>query len=157
MPIRAENRDRYPPDWPRISAHVRLEAGDLCEWCGVVNDRRIRRGRSRDGALLYRYADQTAYEDGFDATDGQRVPDTGEDTVDWSMAMRVVLTVAHLDHQPENSARENLKALCQRCHNAYDAPMRARGIAERNRAAKALGDLFEGSAPSQQSSRKVET
>jgi len=55
--------------------------------------------------------------------------------------------LAHLDHQPENCARENLKALCQRCHNAYDAPMRARGIAERNRAAKALGDLFEGSAP----------
>lgn len=36
----------------------------------------------------------------------------------------VVLTVAHLDHQPENCADDNLRALCQRCHNRYDAPHR---------------------------------
>src|SRR3954466_3566296 len=34
---------------------------------------------------------------------------------------RVVLTVAHLDHTPENVAQENLKAWCQRCHLTYDA------------------------------------
>jgi len=33
---------------------------------------------------------------------------------------RVVLTVAHLDHTPENCAPENLKAMCQRCHLVYD-------------------------------------
>lgn len=33
---------------------------------------------------------------------------------------RVVLTIAHLDHTPENSDPSNLKALCQRCHNRYD-------------------------------------
>ena len=43
----------------------------------------------------------------------------------------VVLTVAHLDHQPENNADDNLAALCQRCHNTYDAPMRAAGIKAR--------------------------
>lgn len=32
----------------------------------------------------------------------------------------VVLTVAHLDHTPENCADDNLKALCQRCHLNYD-------------------------------------
>jgi 5-methylcytosine-specific restriction endonuclease McrA len=37
---------------------------------------------------------------------------------------RVVLTVAHLDHQPENCAPENLRAWCQRCHNTYDAAHR---------------------------------
>lgn len=142
MPIRPENRDRYPADWKAISARVRLEAGDMCEWCGVVNGRRIRRGTSRDGTLLYRYADQSAYENGYDARDGSVVPDTNEDTCDYTMAVRVVLTVAHLDHQPENCDRENLRALCQRCHNAYDAPMRAAGIAERNREAKAGADLF---------------
>ena len=36
----------------------------------------------------------------------------------------VVLTVAHLDHQPENCDPANLRAMCQRCHNRYDAPMR---------------------------------
>jgi len=37
----------------------------------------------------------------------------------------VVLTIAHLDHTPENCERENLRALCQRCHNRYDAAHRA--------------------------------
>lgn len=38
---------------------------------------------------------------------------------------RVVLTVAHLDHAPENvgepGSRPNLRAMCQRCHLTYDA------------------------------------
>lgn len=37
---------------------------------------------------------------------------------------RVVLTVAHLDHNPANNAEGNLAALCQKCHNTYDAPKR---------------------------------
>lgn len=37
----------------------------------------------------------------------------------------VVLTVAHLDHDPRNNGDENLAALCQRCHNRYDAKHRA--------------------------------
>ena len=38
---------------------------------------------------------------------------------------RVVLTIAHLDHVPENCERKNLKALCQKCHNRHDATHRA--------------------------------
>ncbi len=49
---------------------------------------------------------------------------------------RVVLTVAHLDHKPENVSRANLRAWCQRCHNTYDAPHRRAGIAARRAAAK---------------------
>ena len=33
----------------------------------------------------------------------------------------IVLTIAHLDHVPENCADENLRAWCQRCHLRYDA------------------------------------
>lgn len=33
---------------------------------------------------------------------------------------KVVLTIAHLDHTPENCDPANLKALCQKCHNSYD-------------------------------------
>jgi len=33
---------------------------------------------------------------------------------------KVVLTVAHLDHNPQNCADDNLRALCQRCHLRYD-------------------------------------
>jgi hypothetical protein len=34
--------------------------------------------------------------------------------------IRVVLTVAHLDHDTANGARSNLAALCQRCHLGHD-------------------------------------
>lgn len=38
---------------------------------------------------------------------------------------KVVLTVAHYpDPSPMNCAENNLHALCQRCHNRVDAPMR---------------------------------
>lgn len=47
----------------------------------------------------------------------------------------VVLTVAHLDHDPSHCERSNLRALCQRCHNGYDAPHRAAGIRRRRREA----------------------
>jgi len=32
----------------------------------------------------------------------------------------VILTVAHLDHTPENCDEGNLKAMCQACHLHYD-------------------------------------
>lgn len=41
----------------------------------------------------------------------------------------VVLTVAHLDHQPMNCDDGNLKALCQRCHLRYDAKHHSRSAA----------------------------
>jgi hypothetical protein len=142
MPIRPENRDRYPADWPAISLRVREEAGNQCEKCGAPNGSLIRRGRDAEGRALWRPASATAYEDGFCAETGAEVPDTGEDTVGWGQCVKVVLTVAHLNHRPEDCARENLRAWCQRCHNAYDAPMRRAGIAERQRAKAALGDLL---------------
>lgn len=59
----------------------------------------------------------------------------------------VVLTVAHLDHVPENCGtpgnRPNLKAWCQRCHNVYDLPARRAGIQQRAHAQRAERDLFE--------------
>ena len=36
MPIRPENRDRYPEDWPLRSHFVRfVRARGRCEWCGA--------------------------------------------------------------------------------------------------------------------------
>ena len=47
----------------------------------------------------------------------------------------VVLTVAHLDHTPEHSDPDNLRAWCQRCHLTYDAPHHA-ATARQTRAAR---------------------
>lgn len=54
----------------------------------------------------------------------------------------VVLTIAHLDHQPEHCADENLRAWCQRCHLTYDAAHHARNAARTRRAARRNGELF---------------
>ena len=34
--------------------------------------------------------------------------------------VKIVLTIAHLDHNPQNNESSNLRALCQKCHNNYD-------------------------------------
>lgn len=109
MPIRPENLERYPAEWPTIALEVKEAAGWRCVGSPAFPDCR--------------------------AAHGEPHPATGS---------VVVLTVAHLDHQPENVDRANLRAWCQKCHNTYDAPMRARGIAQRRRAGQALADLFPG-------------
>lgn len=45
----------------------------------------------------------------------------------------VVLTIAHLDHIPEHCDPDNLRALCQRCHNRYDAEHRRKSKQQNNK------------------------
>lgn len=85
MPIRPENRSRYPANWRDVRAAILERANNACEGSPLYPDCR--------------------------AKNHQPHPVTGS---------RVVLTVAHLDHQPENCDPANLKAWCQRCHLAYD-------------------------------------
>lgn len=56
---------------------------------------------------------------------------------------RIVLTVGHLDHTPENCAMDNLRAWCQRCHLVYDAAHHAQTRAATRRKGLAIGDLLE--------------
>jgi len=58
------------------------------------------------------------------AVNGEPHPVTGS---------RVVLTVAHLDHDTTNNTDDNLAALCQRCHLTYDAALHAQHAAETRR------------------------
>ena len=60
------------------------------------------------------------------AANGEAHPVTGS---------RVVLTTAHLDHDPSNNNLSNLRSWCQLCHNTYDAPTRAAGVKARREAA----------------------
>lgn len=86
MPIRPENRKRYPKDWKQISQRIRFErAGGQCEQ--IIDGERCK------------------------ARHGERHPSTSS---------KVVLTVAHLDHRPENVDADNLRAMCQKCHLSYD-------------------------------------
>jgi 5-methylcytosine-specific restriction endonuclease McrA len=63
---------------------------------------------------------------------------------------KVVLTVAHLDHTPENNgepgARPNLMAMCQRCHLTYDAKHHAMNGAITRAAKHGQPDMFSGAS-----------
>lgn len=37
MPIKPENRSRYPKDWKQIRASILKRADNRCEFCGVPN------------------------------------------------------------------------------------------------------------------------
>ncbi|RPE27213.1 hypothetical protein [Kitasatospora cineracea] len=114
MPIRPENRDRYPDNWPDISQHIRFDrAAGRCECVGEC-------GRGTHPGRCPNFHDGEAYGTGS----------------------KVVLTTAHLNHQPEDCHPENLRAMCQGCHNAYDAAHRRQTRAEtRRRAAENAGQL----------------
>lgn len=139
MPIKPENRARYPKDWPKISAAIRERAGNRCEFCGVPNGElggRAPAGKwhkaQPKGEKLLRLEWPSPGEywwcNGYE--------------IDHLRIVRIVLTVAHLDHTPENCEPGNLKALCQRCHNVYDRAHRSKNATATNRAKKAIGDLF---------------
>ena len=59
---------------------------------------------------------------------------------------RVILAAAHLDHNPANNSANNLAALCQCCHNRYDAPKRHSNRKHRAHAAAGQLRLFGSSA-----------
>lgn len=105
MPIKPENRHRYPSNWKQIRAEILARADHCCESCGIPSG--IRRGTTK-----------------------------------------IVLTIAHLDHTPEHNDPANLRALCQRCHLAYDAKHHQQTAYQTRRKRKAKGDLFDAALES---------
>ena len=109
MPIRPENKDRYPKDWKLRSRFVRFyRAKGKCEWCGIPHNA----VRDKDNPDIW-----------FTVDDGHACDSWFLDREE--RASRVILTCAHIyDDRPEASSLLNLAALCQRCHNRHDAPGR---------------------------------
>jgi hypothetical protein len=137
MPIRAELRWFYPIDWPQISRRIRFErARGRCEGCGRPH-----------GTLVIQLADGRWFDEGGRTwRDDAGRPAPWPDVVEYAgvREWRVWLGTAHLDHNPQNSAFRNLKALCQRCHLRHDRPEHVRRRRHNRRRDRALGDLFHG-------------
>lgn len=121
MPIKPENRARYPKDWREISLQAKVRADWRCQhegctalqydygyWLTSPLQRWVRIGGPCES---YGEAKQRAAE--------EHAARFGEEAGYYKIIV-IVLTVAHLDHQPENCAPENLAAMCQRHHLAYD-------------------------------------
>ena len=118
------DRSRYPDNWEEISHRIRYHrAGNVCETCGAPNGRTI--GRLKRDEYRWRL--------------WAEIPAGHKEQY---RPVKVVLTVAHLDHDTTNNGDDNLRALCQRCHLKYDAAHHAANAATtRRKKAEAAGQL----------------
>ena len=138
MPIKPENRARYPKDWPPIRAAILERAGHKCEKCKAPNRTRIARGTGDDDGT---YMLDTA--DVYCAETGRHLCQCRMSDYEVGRMVDVVLTIAHLDHVPENCAPENLRAWCQRCHLRYDQQHHQANAQATRMARMAVADLFD--------------
>lgn len=94
MPIRPEMKRFYEGEpWQATRRLVLRRAGDACECngeCGRHEEYRCNRANRSD------YRNREGH------------------------LVRVVLTIAHLDHDPTHQDPERLRAMCQECHLLYD-------------------------------------
>lgn len=81
---------KYPDDWRAISKRIRTRAHHRCECLGECG------------------------------THGDRCQEEEPKLSKRSVGKRVVLTVAHMDHDPTHNEPGNLKAMCQWCHLHLD-------------------------------------
>jgi glyoxylase-like metal-dependent hydrolase (beta-lactamase superfamily II) len=127
VPIKPENRHRYPKDWPQIRAAVLLRADNKCEGSPLFPDCRV-----PNGAWRQRWSHEWTMRQAvaqFWKGNGYEVSG-------------IVLTIGHLDHTPENCDLANLRAWCQRCHLNYDAHHHAETAYMTRRAGRAM-EMFE--------------
>ena len=102
---------RYPKNWKSIAATVKDCADWTCEQC----ERPCRRPGEHIDQLIERLNGSKWSAELFQRVEVGKfaytvLPKFG----------RFMLTVAHLDHIPENCDRPNLKALCTVCHCRMD-------------------------------------
>lgn len=113
--MKKERQKFYPVNWQFISADIRFNrAKNKCEECGVNN-----------GCIYYTDPQGKRIEINFETlAEIQKLMDaTGENersVLKKLKLVKIILTVAHLDHDESNNDYFNLKALCQRCHLNYD-------------------------------------
>jgi hypothetical protein len=161
MPIRPERQHLYPANWKtEIVPMIRKRSGCCCEVCGVKNGREITRSEDNQywayvSPAVFRWSEPTAleYEDderfdrrGFidnevhSAEHGDLIIlDSPQQRDDWKKPIKIILTVAHLNHDETDNRPENLMHLCQLHHNRHDAEHRAANAkARREREANKL-------------------
>lgn len=139
MPISDDIKKFYPDNWQEIRenvltrATIRLdtESGEpmpnpddhltnhaQCEWCGAPNGEGVFRLQDDPGSWSWAVDPSASwYGDG-----GEFLGQFNEEGVLlWcDKPTKIVLTIAHLDHDPRCDDPERLRALCQRCHLTYD-------------------------------------
>ena len=99
MPI---DYTKYSKEWfTKIIPSILKRANYVCEHCGLSNGSRGYRDEQK------KFVECDDFMETWATKQGKRV-------------FRIVLTIAHLNHDVADNREENLKALCQKCHLDYD-------------------------------------
>ena len=114
MPI---DYKKYPKDWKTVIRPAIMErAKNCCEFCKVPNYEVILRGNWHE-IECYQDEHGSIYNANTSEVIGSDYLGEVHPT---NKLIKVVLTIAHLDHDIKNNDLSNLKALCQKCHLNYD-------------------------------------
>ena len=143
MPIRPENKARYPKDWAEISVATKQRAGWKCQHSDCLARQYSIGSWRREGHDPHRWEEQ--YEPPATYAEARsiaaeawwEVQHLGGDKL-----TIIVLTVAHLNHTPEDVRPENLAVMCQRHHLAYDADLHKRTSYATRKALAMTAELF---------------
>jgi hypothetical protein len=128
MPIAPEWRSYYGQEWREsVRPRIMTRAHNKCEQCGKPDGKRIW-VMSLGMAGQFWSASRVVPKWHVCLRGGavavlEKADVIREEAVDWAgvRQIRVVLTVAHLNHDPTDNRDSNLRALCQWCHLHHDA------------------------------------
>jgi hypothetical protein len=151
MPIKPENRAIYPDDWGVLSRDAKERAGWRCAHAGCTARQYavghwIRQGVRETWVELWCEHDAEP-EPGAYGRARQRAAEhqfsiSGDDPKPHLEVIVIVLTTAHLNHDPSDCRPQNLAPLCQRHHLQYDAKHHAETAYMTRRARANTDDLF---------------
>ncbi len=122
---------KYPPNWKtEIVPRILKRAKNRCEICKLDNKQIVYSAKIAVRVKGKYKLKAFWFQNYGDLIRARNVVDQ-----DAFGAVRVVLTVAHLDHDAENwdVKDERLMAMCQHCHLNYDASPKMQRIIERAR------------------------
>lgn len=127
----------YPANWQEIRTLVRARSGGRCECigeCGLHDGTpspECRLGDAHERCGWPRNCECWCHA-GFQAPDATRCEERDGAPAIWAKG-KVVLTTAHLCHEPSCDDLEHLRHMCNRCHLRYDRQLHARHARERRR------------------------
>lgn len=117
----------YHPEWKtKIRPDILERDNNCCKFCGVKNHGIIHRFGKLSNEWAY-------WPEGMQSEAW---------TIDGLKSTKVILTIAHLDHNKENNNYNNLAALCQKCHLGIDLPHHMVNARNTRTKKKGLQDLF---------------
>jgi len=144
MPIRPERMHAYPggsirsPEWRAIRSAVGERSGWRCETCAAPHMTMVARGfyGDREAYMVLETCEVFCAESGLQITTLRATSEFNARRV-----LKIVLTVAHRDHDEGNSDPANLAHWCQRHHLRHDKHQHATNAARTRRAKSPQMDL----------------